>query len=255
MARQCAKLFRFFLLISFFGLYSCSSVDSDSENSKTPDAINSKLVKIENDIYIAMSAGDTKKALVMVGQLNHPSDVKWSSKSNLFKWKFYTYNEWWNERRESLRKEILDMAALNKSKKSSQENKVNNQQTTSSDQPNTDSGALQGTEMKGTLSFSDRYYGLYTFQSANGDTQQLYKFSKNSSNNDVNIIYQDNIGGNAKIETYIVKSFREDTGELLLESKKDNKEIVAIFFKSDSKSANGFKLVDAQGNSYDFVPN
>ena len=254
MARQCANLFRFLLLISFFGLYSCSSGDADSENSKTPDAINSKLVKIENDIYIAMSAGDTKKALVMVGQLNHPSDVKWSSKSNLFKWKFYTYNEWWNERRESLRKEILDMAALNKSKKSSQENKVKDQQT-SLDQPNTDSMAPLGTEMNGASSFSERYYGLYTFQSANGDTQQLFKFSKNSISNDVNIIYQDNIGGNAKIETYIVKSFREDTGELLLESKKENKEIVTIFLKSDSKSANGFKLVDFQGNSYDFVPN
>lgn len=106
---------------------------------------------------------------------------------------------------------------------------------------------------KRTLSILDsKYLGLYALQLENGNTQ-FYKFTNKRNSNELNIIYQDNIGGNVKLENYILKSFNEGSSEVTLESKKNSNNIIKVFFKRDLESSNGYKLVDSDGNSYPFV--
>ena len=246
MAIRWIQLVSYVVFISLFGLYSCS--DPKPGNGETPDDINGKLVKIENDIYIAINEGNKKKALDLVGQLNHPSSEVWDSKSDFFK--SYTYNEWWNVRRESIRKEIFDMKEVTKDKKLAQEQTEVNQHPISSEQSPSNSPGTQEAVNLTNVTLNERYLGLYAHESADGN--QIFKFSKNNSTNELNIIHQDNISGQVKIENYIFKSFNEEKGQLDLENKK-SQENITIFFKSEPQSTNGFKLLDNHGNFYEFV--
>jgi len=107
-------------------------------------------------------------------------------------------------------------------------------------------------QTKTVFLFESKYLGLYVLQSENGNTQ-FFKFTNKENSDVLNIIYEDNIGGNVKIENYTLKSFNEVSGEVILESKKNSYNITKVFFKRDPESSNGYKLVDSDGNSYPFV--
>ena len=107
-------------------------------------------------------------------------------------------------------------------------------------------------QTKTVFLFESKYLGLYVLQSENGNTQ-FFKFTNKENSDVLNIIYEDNIGGNVKIENYTLKSFNEVSGEVILESKKNSYNITKVFFKRDPESSNGYKLVDSVGNSYPFV--
>ncbi|MFW5879697.1 MAG: hypothetical protein ACOCUV_02625 [bacterium] len=110
------------------------------------------------------------------------------------------------------------------------------------------------TESVPSATLNQRYYGLYVLQYANGNTQ-FFKFSKNPTNEELVILYQDNIGGNVRIENYSLKSFNENLGEAILESKKNTRDITRVTFRRDAQSSSGFKLVDKEGHEYLFVSN
>ena len=97
------------LLFSFF-IFCFSSCNS----FKTPGEINTDLEKIENEIYVLISEGKKSEAIKLVGKLTHPSglisdhEIKNSGKFGFANEK-YTYNEYWNKRKEELRLEINKM--------------------------------------------------------------------------------------------------------------------------------------------------
>jgi len=104
------------------------------------------------------------------------------------------------------------------------------------------------------VNINTMYLGLYIFQSSDGSTQ-FYKFIKDPEKKVVNILYQDNLSGEIKIENYKLENFNDSSGEAVLQNKKDTKDTKKIFFRKDPESDNGFKLMDSKGVVYTFVSN
>jgi hypothetical protein len=229
------------LFISVFVLFnSCS-------NSEDPSAINVELQSLEIEIYAKIDQGDKAGALNLLKNLSHPSDKEWKEKRKMDDWEYfkkggnqyYTYNEWWSERREYLRKEIEKVKSHHRKTSTDKESKSIQNHSTNEEKINR------------IIEIPIRYLGLYVFQYENGSTQ-FYKIFKDSDNI-FSAIYQDNISGNIRIENYIVKDFDQTTGEIKLQSKKDNRSISELKFLKDSESENGFKLIDIKGLEYSYV--
>lgn len=108
------------------------------------------------------------------------------------------------------------------------------------------------TELNETIEFDSKYLGLYVVNNSDGGTQ-FFKFSKNNNNNELNIIYQDNLSVDLVIKTYQLRSFNEKSGEAILKNKKDLEKEIKVTFKKETKSENGYKLVDSKGIIYEFV--
>lgn len=70
--------------------------------------INRKLELIENQLLLAMEAGDRSKALDLVGQLVHPLHAEWEDKSKWDTWSgFPYYDDWWTKKREDYKDRIM----------------------------------------------------------------------------------------------------------------------------------------------------
>lgn len=233
------------LIFALFFLFSSCSTSGDD-----PEAKNVELQTLEIEIYSKIQQGDKEGAFDLLKKLNHPSNKEWEEKQemddwNLFLKKRYTYNEWWSERRESLRIEIEKIN--NKPKNNSQNKKNTSYDSKSSKEENT----KVKKEIDKAIKVPIRYLGLYVFQYENGSTQ-FYKLFKDA-NNVYSAVYQDNISGNVRIENYIVKDFDDKTGEIKLQSKKDKRSITELLFVKDFESDNGFKLVDKEGLTYNYI--
>jgi hypothetical protein len=101
-------------------------------------------------------------------------------------------------------------------------------------------------------SYFERYLGIYSIQYDNGNTR-MFKFSMNLSNNNLNVLYQDNISGNSKIEMYKLLNFDQSSGRIVLESKNNSNEKTRLYLKTDAESKNGYKLVDENSVEYTFL--
>ena len=232
------NLILFILVIVLFS--ACS-------NSEDPAAINVELQSLEIEIYAKIDQRDKAGALNLLKNLSHPSAKEWKEKRKMDVWEYfkkggnqyYTYNEWWSERRESLRKEIEKLKSHPRKTSKDKESKSIQNHSTNEEKINRN------------IEMPIRYLGLYVFQYENGSTQ-FYKIFKNQDNV-FSAIYQDNISGNVRIENYIVKDFDETTGEIKLQSKKDNRSNSELKFLKDAESDNGFKLIDIKGLEYSYV--
>ncbi len=228
-----------------------STADFDNSDNKTSD-INMELIRLENEVYIQISKGDKDKALELVGYLVHPSTDEWKSKEKVEKlvgfdmsFEYYTYSEWWSKQREELRKEIMNMNI-----KSTKVNRIHEKAKT---EITPSSATSKAPDNDTKLYLKDNILGMYVKQHINGGTM-FFKFSKASANR-LNVLYQDNMGGNIRIENYSMKSFDEKSGTLTLKSKKNEREIIKVYFKRDPESENGFMLLDNKGLIYNFVSN
>jgi hypothetical protein len=226
-------------------------------NSVDPAEKNLELQKLEIDIQRKISEGDKNGALYLLKELVHPSPEQWIEKQKQTDMdqfinggnQYYTYNEWWSKRREEFQKQILAME-------------------TRSDRATIDTGILS-TDSLSTITedtsqteeavvaepvqLSANYLGLYVMQFANGSTK-FYKFFKDASGN-TGVVYQDNVAGNVRVENYVLRSFNENSMEVVLESKKNSGSFVNVRFVADQESENGFKLLDSDGSSYSVVGN
>ena len=258
------KLFIFYIVtVLIFGikfLISGKSIENMFEIPLTSDeSINLKCEKIENEVYIAISEGNKAKALKLVGELNHPSgfpsdhEIKNSGKLGLSNDR-YTYNEYWNKRKEELRLEINKMGE-NKSPPNTKTSQSDSNSKSEIVSTHPDAELRQETNnLESKIILNNKYLGLYIFQSENGSTQ-FYKFIQNTSDNTTKVLYQDNINGNINIENFSINSFNEANLSLTVESKKNKAKIIKLLFKRDVASDNGYKLIDNDGIVYSFVSN
>ena len=242
------------LLFSFF-IFCFSSCNS----FKTPGEINTDLEKIENEIYVLISEGKKSEAIKLVGKLTHPSglisdhEIKNSGKFGFANEK-YTYNEYWNKRKEELRLEINKMG---ENKLVPNFNKIQSDNNSKSEivaNPLDNQIRDETNNLESKIILNNKYLGLYIFQSENGSTQ-FYKFIQNTSDNTTKVLYQDNINGNINIENFSIISFNEANLSLTVESKKNKAKIIKLLFKRDVASDNGYKLIDNDGVVYSFVSN
>jgi len=240
------------ITIAIIFIISLSVISCSSENEDIKK--NSELMKIENKIIKYISKGKLDEAYDLLDELDHPSSEEWEEKEKSF-FSNYTYNEWWNIRREELRAEILkkenknlpdekrtiedDTSIENSNKKNIKNDDLQNNDTTNIDLPK-------------IVKINSKYLGLYIFQSENGNTQ-FYKFISSSNRNKTTVLYQDNINGNINIEKYDINSFNSKTGILNLTSKKNNTKTISLLIKRDVESNNGYKVIDKDGIIYTFV--
>jgi hypothetical protein len=237
---------------SFIFIFVLIYLFSSCSNTEDPTAKNVELQSLEIEIFSKIDEGDKAGALNLLKNLSHPSDKEWKEKQKLDAWdhfleggnKYYTYNEWWSERRESLR---IEIGKINDSKNTSSNKKSNSSELEYS----IDETVYDDKQINSKVEVPINYIGLYVFQYENGSTQ-FYKIFKDTDNV-FSSIYQDNISGNVRIENYVVEAFDETTGKIKLKSKKDKKSIVELKFSVDSESSNGLKLVDVRGLVYSYV--
>ncbi len=238
---------RYIIIFYLFIFYSSCTTSED------PSVKNVELQSLEIDIYTKIEQGDKSGALDLLKNLTHPSVKEWKEKRKMDDWEhflnggnqYYTYNEWWSVRRDSLRNEI---GKINNNGKNSSSNK---ESTSLELYSSSEANMNNEKQIERAAEVPIRYLGLYVFQYENGSTQ-FYKIFK-AENDLYSAIYQDNISGNVRIENYIVQTFDEITGEIKLQSKKDKRSITELKFLIDSESNNGFKLIDIQGLTYSYV--
>jgi hypothetical protein len=224
------------------------ALKSGKENviANTDVKIDSALVVKYETIRNQIETGDFDNARLNIKDLVHPSGETSSYHKNWIEQ--YNYNEYWTLKRTELRtllsekeKNIMGEKLTKNEVPLKTQNEAVNLKSTSKELQNKTASLLDS-----------KYLGLYVLQSENNNTQ-FFKFTNKQTSGELNIIYQDNIGGNVRIENYTLKSFNEGSGEVILESKKNSNNITKVFFKRDPESSNGYKLVDSDGNSYPFV--
>ncbi len=226
-------------------------------NSADPAEKNLELQKLEIDIQRKISEGDKNGAFDLLKELVHPSSEQWMEKQKQTAMEqvinggnqYYTYNEWWSQRREEFQKQILamettsDTSTIDTGTLSTDTNSAITEKTSQSEE------AVVAEPVK----ISANYLGLYVLQFANGNTK-FYKFFKDASGN-IGVVYQDNVSGNVRVENYVLRSFNESSKKVVLESKKNSGSFVNVRFVTDQESENGFKLLDSDGSSYSVVGN
>ena len=231
----------------FISINSCKNETDDD-----PASINVELQKLELEIYQKIDEGDKSGALKLLKELNHPSNEPWTEKQKMTEWDhaidggnlYYTYNEWWTIRRDSIRNIVLGIAS--ESKSNSKRSRKNKQEEVEE----TQEPEISEPEVS-SISISSNLYGLYIYQLDNGSTK-FYKILKNNKGG-TGVVYQDNITGNVKIENYDIISFNENSMEITLQSKKNANEQISLSFERDSESENGYKLTDREGTTYNYI--
>ncbi len=92
------------LIAVFFGYQTLSS----KSNAREAAEINLKLEAIEDQIKLAIQDGNKEKALELTNQLIHPLHEKWNDKNKFDALNGYPYyDEYWTEKREKYKEEIL----------------------------------------------------------------------------------------------------------------------------------------------------
>lgn len=121
------------LIVLFFGYQALSS----KSNAKEAAEINLKLEAIEDQIKLAIQDGNKEKALELTNQLVHPIHEKWEERSKFDAGFGYPYyDEYWAEKREKYKEEILKkenntQSPINEQEEpQAQENQAENQEQT-----------------------------------------------------------------------------------------------------------------------------
>jgi hypothetical protein len=225
MKNSCLFLFLCLLPLIFF-----SACNTAVDNTKIdPVDKHSELQMLENKIYKKILEGDKMGALDLLDSLIHPSE----NSAYKFTGEFVSFSEYWLEKRQILRDEIM---GLSSSDISMDVDALSDMDTVQNDK---------------YLYFSSDLMGLYVYQFDNGATK-FYKFSVND-NKEINILYQDNVTGNVKVINYLLESFDENSKEVILKDKTDLKKESKVYFIKDFKSESGYKLIDSEGFNYQFV--
>jgi hypothetical protein len=215
---------------------------------KKDEAISIELEIKSERLLSLISKNEFEEAQSMLSEIVHPSteNSPYKTGTNFFNEKILTYNEYWSSKRDELRKLIDEkrISLKTENKKFSDDN-----QNLSKSKPQ--DIFEEKTQDLPEVNF-DGFIGLYIYQ-INGGTK-FYKFTKGNDST-INIIYQDNISGNVRIENYNLDSFLSSSGIAILQSKKNPSDKIKINFKPSSESKNGFTLVDQNSLEYKFVPN
>lgn len=96
-------------VISIVGFVGFSIFESKS-TAREGAVINQKLEAIEDQVRLAIEAGDRDRAMDLVSQLVHPLHEEWEDQSKWDSWKgFPYYDDWWTRKREAYKKDILAM--------------------------------------------------------------------------------------------------------------------------------------------------
>lgn len=244
------------IVVSF--LFACFLSSCKYFNTVDPEEKNVELQKLEIDIQRKISDGDKNGALDLLKELVHPSSEQWIEKQKQTDMdhfmnggnQYYTYNEWWSERREQLQKEIslMDNSTFKKDSSSSSRDELSDENTIlNSGSIGNETVASESKDLPANL------IGLYVMQFANGSTK-FYKFFKDAKGI-TGVVYQDNVSGNVRVENYMLQSFNESTNEVILESKKNPGSLSKVRFMQEQESENGFKLMDSEGATYSLVGN
>lgn len=231
-----------FFLATIMGFYSCG------EKEKTPAEINVELQKLELEIYEKINKNQKDDALNLLKELIHPSDKEWKEKPKMSSWesftsggnKYYTYNEWWTERRNELRDLILD----NKNSKTNNEVKKNQPSPTEQNSGIRDSETIT----KSIKIVDEKFLGTYSFRNNNGEIK-FYKIL-NTSDRLSKVLYQDNTGGNVTIKSFLVESFDQNSKVLLVVNEKNTSEKARL--RLDRSTSNRKTIVDQSGQVFVF---
>lgn len=227
-------------ILSF--LTSCQNFDTVMDkflNKLNPSEKHVELQKLEIDIQKKILEGDKNGAFDLLKNLVHPSELLYTSG--------YTYDEWWREKREELKKQIMAMGTTSTATTLD----TGSLSTDSVSTITEDTTQLEEIAVSEPVQLPENYLGLYVMQFANGSTK-FYKFF-NDANGIPGVVYQDNVSGNVRVENYVLRSFNEITKEVELESKKNSGSFLNVRFVADQESQNGFKLFDSGGSSYSLV--
>lgn len=94
-------------VISIVGFVGFSIFESKS-TAREGAVINQKLEAIEDQVRLAIEAGDRDRAMDLVSQLVHPLHEQWEDQSKWDSWKgFPYYDDLWSQKREGYKKDIL----------------------------------------------------------------------------------------------------------------------------------------------------
>jgi len=196
-------------------------ISACGEKEKTPGEINVELQELELDIYEKIAKNQKDEALELLKRLIHPSDKDWKEKQKQTSWEsftsggnqYYTYNEWWSERRNELRDLILGTGDRN-----------NNQNTKSSQESPPTQKEPDNEKSKKLL--LNEYVGTYSIHNNNGEIK-FYKII-NTTEGYSKILYQDNVGGNVNIKSFLLDSFEESTGKVIAVNEKNSLDKITL---------------------------
>jgi hypothetical protein len=235
---------------------SCEIVDKLTQKDEKKHY---ELEKIEILVRGAIIEGDKKKAFDLVSQLVHPSSEQMVSDSKLKKsdiWNgnsYYTYDEWWGIKRDSLMK-VIEKMPNNKIQDVQKKEPVlvmdDNSKNTKKNEPGVvkENTTQQNTniESKTNKKLENVFVGLYLNQKS--DVTQFFKIIK-KSDEIFSVIYQDNIGGTLKNLSFSVLNYDKLSGKILLREKNMGTSDY-IIIKQDTQSKNGYSLTDSKGIIY-----
>jgi hypothetical protein len=172
------------------------------EEEKSAAEINVELQGIELEIYEKIANNQKEEALQLLKTLNHPSDEKWEEKQKQSSFEsflnggntYYTYNEWWSEKRNELRELVLG------SEKGGDPTLIL--------QKNDDLSQV-GMDTAGKITLlKTELVGTYINRNDNGEIK-FYKIL-NVKDEFTKIIHQDNTGGIVNIKSYLIESFDQN---------------------------------------------
>lgn len=267
-----------YLIFTVLILSSCGG-----NSSKKDMHLVAELDKIETKIILGIEKQLPKEELLdLVNQLEHNSTGFITGKKyGIIEDRFYRpndsyfgrYNEYYTELRDAYRFLILNDLTIkqrigglkNESKKKEKkaqskvkekdsgvdENKENKKETEFSENKTelTKSSPSTIENKTNKIKALQRHVGLYINQDDDGGTLMYRIINKN---NLYEVVYQDNVTGNVRIENYDVLEFNEKTKKVKIKSQKDQT-VEIIYFKSNPKSSAVFDVIDSKNRVYELI--
>lgn len=267
-----------YLIFTVLILSSCGG-----NSSKKDMQLVAEMDKIETKIILGIEKQLPKEELLdLVNQLEHNSTGFITGKKyGIIEDRFYRpndsyfgrYNEYYTELRDAYRFLILNDLTIkqrigglkNESKKEEKkaqskvkekdsgvdENKENKKETEFSENKTelTKSSPSTIENKTNKIKALQRHVGLYINQDDDGGTLMYRIINKN---NLYEVVYQDNVTGNVRIENYDVLEFNEKTKKVKIKSQKDQT-VEIIYFKSNPKSSAVFDVIDSKNRVYELI--
>lgn len=218
---------------------------------------NLELEKLEIEIYEKIEIGDKNGAFELLKDLAHSSTEKSTNikEESIFGDKYYTYNEYWAEKRAELKKLISEMkhTPIKKSMESNLENNLTEEENETNDNEEISNNINETTTNEIKVDIPSELIGLYVLQYDDGSTK-FYKIFKDSKG-EYNVVYQDNVAGNVKVENFNITNYNDLKKEIKLNSKKNPNFSISLRFLLDKNNPNDYKVIDNIGDVYTEVNN
>lgn len=267
-------VFQFVLLVLICSLF--SSCGGQAAKKEKAIKLVAELDKIETKIILGFENNLSKEDLLdLISQLEHPSSLYIEGKKyGIIEDKFRQpnesyfghYNEYYTELRDAYRFIVMNNMTIQEritdlTKKDALKNEKEQITISQPAEINNEKAPIDPTELisnekdiaedvkSGALDQVKNFIGLYIKQNDDGSTF-MYKLNKN--NEQFEVVYQDNVTGNVRIENYDVFDYESKSRKLKIRSRKDATKTV-ITFRPRLNSPNTFDLLDENNILYEFM--